>query len=50
MYYYNIRGLYIEDYLYLVNGNRFSSYSLDTYEHKDGLMIKEDGKHIHVEE
>lgn len=49
MNFYNIRGLYIDDYFYLVDGNRFSSYSLDTYEHIEGLLVKEDGKHIHVE-
>lgn len=47
--FYNIRGLYIDDYLYLINGNRFSSYSLDTYEYVEGLIIRGDGNHIHKE-
>lgn len=38
-----IRGLYIGDYLYLVYGNRICSYSLDTYEPIDTLIVR--GEH-----
>lgn len=36
---YDTRGLYIDDVLYLVNGNAISSYSLDTYEPLDSIQI-----------
>lgn len=38
--YKNIRGLYIGDYLYLVLGNRICSYSLDTYDQIDTLIVR----------
>ena len=40
---YNIRGLYIGNVLYLVNGNRICSYSLDTYQKLKELIIADDG-------
>lgn len=43
----NIRGLYIGDFLYLVYGNRICSYSLDTFDPIEGLIISGDGKHTH---
>lgn len=34
-----IRGLYIGDYLYLVLGNHICSYSLDTYDKVDAVIV-----------
>lgn len=34
-----IRGLYIGDYLYLVLGNRICSYTLDTFDKVDSIII-----------
>lgn len=38
---YYVRGLYIGDYLYLVNENCICSYALDGYQKTDELQIKE---------
>lgn len=38
--YESIRGLYIDEYLYLVLGNRICSYSLDTYDKVDELIVR----------
>lgn len=38
----SVRGLYIGNYLYLVNGNCICSYSLDTYQKIDEIQIKAD--------
>lgn len=46
--FYNTRGLYIDNYLYLVYGNRFCSYDLDTFEKKEGLIVRGDEQHIHA--
>lgn len=35
-----MRGLYIDEYLYLINGNRICSYSLDTYQKIDRIQIR----------
>lgn len=45
--YYLVRGIYIDDYLYVINGNRIRSYSLDTYTPQEGLIIRGDGNHVH---
>lgn len=45
-YFYDMRGLYINDSLYLVNGNRICSYSLRDFSRKEGLVVCSDGKHI----
>lgn len=38
-----IRGIYIGDYLYLVNGNCICSYAFDTYQKIDEIRIETDG-------
>lgn len=46
LYFYDMRGLYIDDYLYLVNGNRICSYALRDFSRKEGLVVRGDGNHI----
>lgn len=43
-----IRGLYIGNYLYLVNGSAICSYSLTDYQPVEGVIVRGDGQTEHT--
>lgn len=42
-----VRGIYIGDFLYLINGNRICSYSLNTFEKQEGLILPDHDEPVH---